>query len=561
MAAGYLQPGGMTRGVYAAAVVQHFGLGIVTLAVPRLVAQAAGVDGTTVENYVQIGMIALGIATLLQAWGWRGIGSGYLLPACFSGIYLAPALAVAASEGLGAVAGLAVVAGLTQVVLSRSLRHFRNVIPPDVVGVGIVIIGLSWGIIGLKLLCGISPGQNSPAYEWIAGVVALAVMVAVSVWGRNSFRPLAVLIGLSAGCFTAFLAFLAVGEQALALPADAFVLPRWPLFDISFTTSYLPGIMIGAVSSFLRVTGDVIASHQVSDQNWKRPNTRSVAAGGLAEGFGSIISGLLGSLPVNTNSGSVGLVAASGLSSRSISFGVGFMWIVMAILPFGVPLLLLVPATVQGAAVFFTGGFVMRSGFTMLTQRMIDNRRAITIGSALIIGISFDDVMRGLDLSPQLRMVFSSPLLACVSAAILLAALFRIGVKRSVGMSWDPSKGERPLSDWIAANGKLWVARSQLIERADAVLEDFAQAAPHLTRTPVHVMAHYDEISLRLDMTWKGSAAMALASSKAPIDIDADEEAVSVQLAMALIRRHADHVSETMLPDGARRLTVTLEDL
>jgi xanthine/uracil permease len=550
----------LAPGAFAAAMVQHFGIAAVTLAAPRLVAEAAGADATTVENYVQISMVALGIATLLQAWNWRGIGSGYLLPACFSGIYLAPALAVAASEGLGAVAGLAIVAGITQIVLSRFLRHFRSFIPPDVVGVGIVMIGLSWGIIGLKLLCGISTGQVSPPYEWITGVAALVTTVTVSVWGAKSIRSMAVLFGLAAGCAVAFIAYLAVGEQAVALPSQAFVLPHWPLFDISFTTSYLPGFVIGAISSFLRVTGDVIASHQVSDLNWKRPNTRSVAAGGLAEGIGSTISGLLGSLPVNTNSGSVGLVAYSGVSSRTVSFGVGILWLVMAALPVGVPLLLLMPESVLGAAVFYTAGFVMRSGFTMLTQRLIDNRRAITIGSALIIGISFDEVMRALELTPQLKTVFTSPLLACVTVAIVLAALFRIGVKRSVGMTWDPSRGAQPLKEWIAANGRLWVARTQLIDRADDVLEEFGEAAPNLTNRPVHVTAHYDEISLTLEMTWKGTTAMAL-SSGGGVDIDADDEAVSVQLAVALIRRIADHVSETILPDGSHRLTVTLDDL
>jgi hypothetical protein len=91
------------------------------------------------------------------------------------------------------------------------------------------------------------------------------------------------------------------------------------------------------------------------------------------------------------------------------------------------------------------------------------------------------------------------------------------------------------------------------------VLEEFAQAAPHITRTPVHVTAHYDEISLTLEMTWKGAAAVAL--SHRPVDAEAEDEAVAVQLAMTLIRRVADHVSETALPDGARRLTVTLDDL
>ncbi|MCA3573824.1 MAG: hypothetical protein IOC86_07885, partial [Aestuariivirga sp.] len=151
-------------------------------------------------------------------------------------------------------------------------------------------------------------------------------------------------------------------------------------------------------------------------------------------------------------------------------------------------------------------------------------------------------------------------LLACVTVAIVLAALFRIGVKRSVGMTWDPSRGAQPLKEWIAANGRLWVARTQLIDRADDVLEEFGEAAPNLTNRPVHVTAHYDEISLTLEMTWKGAAAMALSSGGA-VDIDADEEAVSVQLAVALIRRIADHVTETILPDGSHRLTVTLDDL
>ena len=403
-------------------------------------------------------------------------------------------------------------------------------------------------------------GQDSrPDFEWIGGVVALLTMVVASVWGENALRHAGGNGRPHGGMHDRFSRLPRYWHQAVALPAQAIVIPRWPLFEISFTTSYLPGFMIGAVSSFLRVTGDVIASHQVSDHNWKRPDTRSVAAGGLAEGLGNMIAGLIGSMPINTHSGSVGLVAASGMSSRFIAIGVGVMWLVMAVLPFGVSLLLLVPATVQGAAVFFTGGFVMRAGFNMLTQRLIDNRRAITIGSALIVGISFDEVLHGLQLSPHIKMAFSSPLLASVTTAILLTALFRVGVKRSVSLSWDPASGERPLRDWIAASGRLWAARTQLIDRAEAVLEEFAEAAPYFTQAPVRIAAHYDEISLKLDMTWTGAAAMD--PSRGSLNLDTDDKVLAVKLAMTLMRRIADHMSETILPDGARRLAVTLDDL
>lgn len=125
---------------FIVAVSQHFALATVTLVVPRLVAQASNADAVTVENYVQLAMIALGIATLMQSWGWRGIGSGYLLPACYSGIYFAPAVQAATSHGLGAVAGLTIIAGITQIILSKALRHFREVIPPDVSGIWILLL-------------------------------------------------------------------------------------------------------------------------------------------------------------------------------------------------------------------------------------------------------------------------------------------------------------------------------------------------------------------------------------------------------------------------------------
>ena len=109
------------RAVFAAAVVQHFGLAIVTLAIPRLVAQASGADDLAIENYVQIGMVALGIATLSAGVGLARHRLGLSAACVLHRDICCASLAVAASEGLGAVAGLAVVAGITQVVLSRFL--------------------------------------------------------------------------------------------------------------------------------------------------------------------------------------------------------------------------------------------------------------------------------------------------------------------------------------------------------------------------------------------------------------------------------------------------------
>jgi xanthine/uracil permease len=506
-------------------------------------------------------MIALGIATLMQSWGWRGIGSGYLLPACYSGIYFAPAVQAATSHGLGAVAGLTIIAGITQIILSKALRHFREVIPPDVSGICIFVIGLGWGTLGLKLLFGKSVGQIATDLGWVAGVVALASMVAASVWGSKSIRSTAVLIGLTVGCLTAALMYVAFKDKAVILPEQVFVWPRWPLSEITFEGHYVSGFMLGAVASFLRVAGDVIASHHVSDRNWKRPNKRSLAAGGLSEGLSNIFSGLLGMMPLNTNSGSVGLVAATNVSSRKIAWGVGVLWLVMGVLPFGAYLLLLIPDSVEGACVLFTTGFLMRSGIAMLTQRLIDNKRAIVIGFSLLVGLSFNDILTTLNVWPPIHAVFSSPLIASVSVAILLTALFRIGLKTTVSTVWTVDQGAPPLNEWIQAWSGVWAARSSVLFQAEAVLEEFAQAAPYLTHDPVDIQATYDEVSLRLEITWKGDAFMIEPDRERVWSIESDINHVSINLASALIRRVADHVSERGLPDGTRRLCVTIDDL
>lgn len=542
---------------YLLAVLQHFGIGLVTLVIPRILAQAAGLNAAAVESYCQIAMVTVGIATLLQAWGWRGIGSGYLLPSCFTGIYAAPLLAIAHDQGLGAVAGATIVAGVTQVVLSRFLRRVRGFIPIDVIGVCVVMTGITWGALGLKLMCGVGPGQIAAQFEWIAAVIGLSVMIFFSVWGGRRTKPVALLLGLCAGCLAALVLYLVIGTRAVAMPEFDLTIPHWRQISISFSGVTGHGVVIGALASFLRMAGDVVASHQVSDRNWKRANAQLIASGGLAEGLSNIIAGLMGGIPINSNSGSVGLVAATGISAPSVARGVGLMWIGFGLMPFGPPLLLLIPGAVQGAAVFFTGGFLMRSGITMLTQRAFDNRRAVTLGSALVVGFTFQEIMHALSLPPAINMVFSSPLLAAVAVAVLLTAVFRIGVKRKVMMRWEPEEGDSLLQGWIASSAKLWGARNDLITRAESLVEEVANAMKVVARGPAQVTAQYDEVALLLDFVWPGDPLAA----GARVQLSDSASDAALRLATAMLHHQADVVSASQLSDGRQRLCVTLDDL
>jgi xanthine/uracil permease len=179
--------------------LQHISLSAVTLVFPRIVAEAAGADPETITRYVSLAMVAMGIGTLIQAFGRFGIGSGYLLLGHCTILYVPFAVEAARVGGLGAVAGLTIVAGCTEMLLSRCIRLLRAYIPPEIVGVVILLLGLALGMFGLKLIVGAGPGGGADGYQMAASAITLATIVGVAVWASPALRSLAVLVGSPRG--------------------------------------------------------------------------------------------------------------------------------------------------------------------------------------------------------------------------------------------------------------------------------------------------------------------------------------------------------------------------
>uniref|UniRef100_UPI00272A822F solute carrier family 23 protein n=1 Tax=Roseomonas sp. 18066 TaxID=2681412 RepID=UPI00272A822F len=166
-------------GALLVAVLQHMGLMSIILIFPLLVADAAGLDLVTTGRLVTLSMIAIGIATFLQCLRWRGIGSGFLLPAVFTAAYLPPVLAAARLGGIGAVAGLMLVAGVTQILLSRLLFRIRRLLPPEIMGLVVLQIGIILGLIAVRLMLtgGDVAGRGRADFYGTTVGVTLALMV------------------------------------------------------------------------------------------------------------------------------------------------------------------------------------------------------------------------------------------------------------------------------------------------------------------------------------------------------------------------------------------------
>ena len=532
--------------------LQHISLSAVTLIFPRIVAEAAGADPETITRYVSLAMVAMGTATLIQAFGRRGIGSGCLLLGHCTILYVPFAVAAAQSGGLGAVAGLTIVAGLTEMALSRCIRPLRAWISPEIIGVVITLLGIMLGVLGLKLMIGAGPGGAAGPLEMAAAAIALATIIAAAIWGTPGLRSLAVLVGVAAGCAAWVVLEIAIGDIGAATRDVAFVLPVWPLATPSFPLQFLPGFLIGALACFIRAIADLTACQQLADPNWKAPDFRNIRAGTLADGMGTVVAGIAGVLGSNTYSGSVGLAAANGVIARRVGIAAGIGWIVLGLTPGAASLLYAIPAGILGAACFYSATFTIKMGIGMLAQRLVDARRTLVIGSAIVISVLTPDLRGHLDLPPLGMQVLNSPLAVAMIAALALNAMLRLGIPRDASLRWRLDDAGA-LKDFAETQGRAWAARVDLIRRAGNFLEEFAALAPRVVMrgSDAGLELRYDETGLQIELSWQGEPL----TLDGPVNTDADDGALQI----ALMRHWADEISLSS-DDGRQTLTAYVDD-
>lgn len=533
------------------AALQHVGLGAVTLVFPLLVAEAAGVDHQTVTNYIALAMIALGVGTLLQAWAWRGIGSGFLLPSIFAAVYLPPSLLAAQIGGLGAVAGLTLVAGLTQIMLSFLVQRLRPYLPTELAGLVVLMIGMTLGLLGLRLIMGFGPGPEDGPHDALAPFATLAAIVAVSVWGSRRWRPIAVLVGIAAG-IGVHLAWEAWQGGNPFHPPPLLPLSDWPLATPSLPWALIPGVLVGAMASLVRASGDVVACQQATDPNWKRPDFRSIRAGVMADGLGAFFAGLIGVPGTNTYTASVGLSMATGIMARRVALWVGVLWIALGLLPGAPALILAVPRGVLGAALFFSAAFIVVTGMTIVVQRALDVRRTLAVGAALVIGLSYDALPQLFVALPEtVRLLLTSSLALGLLAGLLLNVAFRAGVTQHRQVTWRPADGVEALDDFALQAGNAWGARVEVVTRVRGALEEagvlFGMAAA--PGTAIEINARFDEFNIDLVARWTGNSLREGNAEMPPIEEEPDVDAITARLAALILWRSADSVQETELGD------------
>jgi len=303
---------------------------------------------------------------------------------------------------------------------------------------------------------------------------------------------------------------------------------------------------VAALATTLKATGTVTLCQRVNDADWVRPDMAPIRRGVLADGLAITLAGAAGTFGVNSSPASVALSAATGVASRQVAWVVGALFIALGFLPKLATLLAAMPRAAMTASLVFATCFLLINGMQMITSRMLDTRKTLVIGLAMIAGLAVEVFPSVVTAAPSaLAPLMGSSLVFGTVVALALNLVSRIGVRQTVCMDIVPA------GDWAAGvqafykkHGGAWGARPDVMARAEfATLECVEAVAEHCApRAPLRLDASFDEFNLDLRLTYDGE----------PLEFpDARPSAEQIRrsadglrrLAGFMLRRNADRIA------------------
>jgi NCS2 family nucleobase:cation symporter-2 len=531
------------------------------MTLPVVLGRTAGLDAAGEANLVALTMIVAGLGVMLQALNRFGVGIGLFAPMHTSGVAFPAALAAVKAGGLGLAFGMMSIAGAVQLLVSALAPRLRGFFPVEIAGLTVFMLGSGLGLVGLENLLAGGGGADHQAGGYWVGFFTLAVIVALNVWGSAMWRSFSVFVGLVLGQTLAFvLGLLPVDPFSAVSSVSAFAVPAIGQFGWSLQWSLLPDFIIVGIALSFNCFGVMTIAQRANDAGWRRPDMPGVSRGLVAEGLTNIAGSFINGVTQTASGGALGLAQASGVTSRAVAFVLGALFFLLAFFP-PVPMLwsTLSPQVI-GAVLIFVGSFITLGGLKILTSRLLDNRKIIMLGIAIIVGLGHDAlILRVMPDTPSaVHSIFATSLSISVLVAIALNGLFQLGSRKRLShdvvldADWPES-----LQRLIWHLGHEWSARPEVVGRLDHATNELIETiiGHRLTEADrVKISTRFDEYGCTLKVEYEGEGLTLADRRPDPDDLVERPEAVA-ELAGYLIRRLADQVK---VDQTGGRVAVTL---
>ena len=461
-----------------------FGLGLQLAALtiagivltPSIVIRAAGGSDTYLSWAAFAAVAVCGITTIVQAVRLGRIGAGYVLLMGTSGAFIAVCIGAMAQGGPALLATLVIISSFFQFALAARLSLVRRIFTPSVAGTVIMLIAVTVMPIIFDMLGKAPEGAPALAAPLSAGVT-IAVIVAIALAATGVWRLWAPVIGVVVGSAVGG----AFGIYDFGRVADAawigFPEGGWPGFDLDFGPAFwtlLPAFVLVTLVGAIETVGDSIAIQHVSWRERRAVDYRAVEGAVAADGMGNLLSGLFGTIPNTTYSTSISVTELTGVAARRVGVAVGLIFLVLALLPKALAIVLAVPAPVVAAYATVLLAMLFVVGMRIVVQDGIDYRKGIVVGVSFWIGVGFQNGV----IFPEYFAEFAGGLLqngmtAGGAAAIFLTICLEAAKprRRRMETAFDDS-AFRPVSEFLRqfASRNAW--SKETAQRLDAIGEE-----------------------------------------------------------------------------------------
>jgi xanthine/uracil permease len=328
--------------------------------------------------------------------------------------------------GLGAAYGSFFVAALIWCVLTVPVMGFsviglfsRFLRAPLIAGMIVIFIMIQVANVALPGWIGRADSPGFPLVNFGAGSVAVAVLIAVSLWGGR-FRRAAILIGLACGTIV----YAIFQPVSLAAVANAPLLVTPQIFPFGFAVQ--PDLVVVFLLVLLPASIGSMALYQMVG-GWGGQNVTSarMSQGVFAIGLGGVLAGLVGGFSTIVYPDNIGMLRTTRVGSRYATLAAGVLLIVLGgCVKFDL-LLVVVPLPVLSAAATLLFGIVLMHGVHILANVAWDDRKFIVAGLAMLVALG------GMFLSPEvlaqmpllMKLVITQPVISGGLTLVVLHSL------------------------------------------------------------------------------------------------------------------------------------------
>ncbi len=177
-------------------------------------------------------------------------------------------------------------------------------------------------------------------------------------------------------------------------------------------------IMQGTSFAFVSIMMTVAATQGGAG---RQATDKEITGATYADGLGSLIGGLFGSLPNTSFSQNAGIVAMTGVMSRHVVSIAAVILIISGFIPKIGAVIASMPLPVLGGGVIVMFGMVAAAGLNMLADVRMNRRNMVIIAVSLAVGIGLNLVPTAVQYVPGVgKTLLTSGLLPTALIAIVL---------------------------------------------------------------------------------------------------------------------------------------------